>query len=148
MPDAADTITLPRGAGVPASEVPRTQGLLVLLVGVVVVAALYLAKTVLIPITLAVLLSFVLGPVVALFRRLRLPKVAAVLLAVLLALTVILLIAALIGTQIADLAGSLPEYQATIMQKFDTVRTLVTDRMAALMSHLGRLPTMPRHKPA
>jgi predicted PurR-regulated permease PerM len=147
MPDAADTITLPRGAGVPASEVPRTQGLLVLLVGVVVVAALYLAKTVLIPITLAVLLSFVLGPVVALFRRLRLPKVAAVLLAVLLALTVILLIAALIGTQIADLAGSLPQYQATIMQKFDTVRTLVTDRMAALMSHLGRLPTMTGHHP-
>ena len=128
MPDAADTITLPRGAGVPASEVPRTQGLLVLLVGVVVVAALYLAKTVLIPITLAVLLSFVLGPVVALFRRLRLPKVAAVLLAVLLALTVILLIAALIGTQIADLAGSLPQIGTLVISP---------DMLASLLAKLA-----------
>jgi predicted PurR-regulated permease PerM len=144
MPEAAETITAPRsaGAGIPATEVPRPQGLLVLLVAVVVVVAFYLAKTVLIPITLAVLLSFVLGPVVALFRRIHLPKVAAVLLAVLLALTVILLIATLIGTQIADLAGNLPQYQATIMQKFDTVRSLVNDRLSAMMSHLGRLPTL------
>jgi predicted PurR-regulated permease PerM len=147
MPEAAETITLPSGAGVPASEVPRPQGLLILLVAVVVVAALYLAKTVLIPITLAVLLSFVLGPVVALFRRIHLPKVAAVLLAVLLALTAILLIATLIGTQIADLAGQLPQYQATIMQKFATVRNLVADRMAAVVSHLGRIPTLEGHHP-
>jgi predicted PurR-regulated permease PerM len=139
MPEAAETITLPRGAGVPASEV--------LLVAVVVVAALYLAKTVLIPITLAVLLSFVLGPVVALFRRIHLPKVAAVLLAVLLALTIILLVATLIGTQIADLAGNLPQYQATVMQKFDTVRNLLSDRLSAMMSQFGHLPTLEGHHP-
>jgi predicted PurR-regulated permease PerM len=145
MADAAEPITPPR-AEVPASEVPRTQGLLVLLVAVVVVAALYLAKTVLIPITLAVLLSFVLGPVVELFRRLRLPKVAAVLLAVLLALTVILLVATLIGTQIADLAGNLPQYQATIMQKVSTVRGLVFERLSAMTSHFGHLPTLDGHR--
>jgi predicted PurR-regulated permease PerM len=155
MPDTVEPITLPRAgaqgappaAGVPASEVPRPQGLLVLLVAVVVVAALYLAKTVLIPITLAVLLSFVLGPVVGLFRRLRLPKVAAVLLAVLLALTVILLIAGLIGTQLADLAGSLPQYQATVMQKFETVRSFVTSRLQAVMSHLGHVSAAAGHRP-
>jgi predicted PurR-regulated permease PerM len=151
MPDAAETITPPRdgapATGIPATEVPRPQGLLVLLVAVVVVAALYLAKTVLIPITLAVLLSFVLGPVVGLLRRLRLPKVAAVLLAVLLALTVILLIGALIGTQLADLAGSLPQYQATVMQKFDAVRSFVADRMQAVTSHLGHMPTLGGHHP-
>jgi predicted PurR-regulated permease PerM len=147
MPEAAETITLPGGAGVPASEVPRPQGLLVLLVAVVVVAALYLAKTVLIPITLAVLLSFVLGPVVGLFRRIHLPKVAAVLLAVLLALTVILLIATLIGTQLADLAGNLPQYESTVMQKFDTVRSFVTDRTAAMLAHFGSLPTLEGHHP-
>jgi predicted PurR-regulated permease PerM len=166
MPDAAEPITRPQAgapaagapaagasaaaaptAGVPASEVPRPQGLLVLLVAVVVVAALYLAKTVLIPITLAVLLSFVLGPVVGLFRRLHLPKVAAVLLAVLLALTVILLIAGLIGTQLAELAGSLPQYQATVMQKFETVRGFITGRLQAVMSHLGHVATLDGHRP-
>ncbi len=151
MPDAAEPITRPQAgapaAGVPASEVPRPQGLLVLLVAVVVVAALYLAKTVLIPITLAVLLSFVLGPVVGLFRRLHLPKVAAVLLAVLLALTVILLIAGLIGTQLADLASSLPQYQATVMRKFETVRGFVTGRLQTVMSHLGQGATLSGHRP-
>ena len=134
-------------AEIPASEVPRPQGLLILLVAVVVVAALYLAKTVLIPITLAVLLSFLLGPVVALFRRLHLPKVVAVLLSVLLALAVILLIGTLIGTQIADLADSLPQYQATIMQKFDAVRSLLVDRMQAIMDHFGHGTLLGSHHP-
>jgi predicted PurR-regulated permease PerM len=67
------------------------------------------------------------------------------LLAVLLALTVILLIGALIGTQIADLAGNLPQYQATVMQKLATVRSLVTDRLQAIMSHLGHVPSIDGH---
>ncbi|HEX3983267.1 MAG TPA: AI-2E family transporter [Acidisoma sp.] len=138
MSDDAETSTV-SGAGVPASEAPRPHGLLILLVSVVVVAALYFAKTVLIPITLAVLLSFVLGPVVALLRRLHLPKVAAVLLAVLLALLVILLLGGVIGMQIADLAGSLPRYQATFMHKFDAVQGAITQHLQALMSHFGRM---------
>lgn len=144
MAETAETKMLP-GAGVPGSEAPRPQGLLILLVSVVVVAALYLAKTVLIPVTLAVLLSFVLGPVVGLLRRLHLPKIAAVLLAVLFALVVILLIATLIGTQIADLAGNFSHYQATILRKFEAVRSLVNGQIAAVMSHLGHVAGPPGH---
>lgn len=136
---------LPAGAGVPASDAPAPQGMFMLLVGVVVVAALYVAQAVLIPITLAILLSFVLGPVVSLFRRMRLPKVAAVLLAVLLALAVILLLGALIGTQIADLAGNLALYQTTVMHKFDTVRNLLNHQLAALGSHFGNLMAIGHH---
>lgn len=146
MADAAEMKVLP-GAGVPASEAPRPQGLLILLVSVVVVAALSLAKTVLIPITLAVLLSFVLGPVVGLMRRLHLPKIAAVLLAVLLALVIILLIAALIGTQIADLAGNFSHYQATILDKFDAVRRMINLQIEAVMSRIGHIGGLPGHMP-
>jgi predicted PurR-regulated permease PerM len=127
-------------AAVPGTEAPRPEGLLVLLVAVVVVAALYLAKAVLIPITLAILLSFVLGPVVGLLRRLRLPKVVAVLFAVLIALAVIVLIGGLIGTQLANLAGDLPQYQATILHKFEAVRDFATDRLRIVMSHFAHLP--------
>jgi predicted PurR-regulated permease PerM len=147
MSDVEDASALP-GAGVPASETPRPQGLLILLVFVVVVAALYFAKTVLIPITLAVLLSFVLGPVVALLRRWRLPKVVSVLLAVLLALAVILLLGAIIGMQIADLAGSLPQYQATITQKFEAVQGYFTQHLQAVMSHFGQGGDLPGHRAA
>jgi predicted PurR-regulated permease PerM len=63
---------------------------------------------------LAVLLSFVLAPVVDLLRRLLLGRVPAVLLAVLLALGAILFVGGLIGTQVAGLARDAPSYAATI----------------------------------
>jgi len=56
------------------------------LVSVVVIAALYFGKEVLIPITLAILLSFVLAPLADLLRRAHLGRVLSVLLAVLIAL--------------------------------------------------------------
>lgn len=137
----------PPAAGVPAAETPRPQGLLILLVSVVVVTALYFAKTVLIPITLAVLLSFVLGPVVSLLRRWHVPKVLAVLLAVLLALLVILLLGGLIGLQIADLAGSLPRYQATIMAKISAVQSFFAQTMEGLIARLSHMAELPGHHP-
>jgi predicted PurR-regulated permease PerM len=127
--------TLPK-AKVPATEGPKPEGLMALATGVVVVVALYLGRDVLIPITLAILLSFVLAPLVGLLRRIRLPKVVAVLLAVLLALGVILLIGGLIGSQIASLAGDLPRYQATVLHKFEAVRGFATERLHTVMSHL------------
>src|SRR3954453_20087654 len=53
----ADEATERKPASVPPAETPGLTGLLTLAVGVVVVAGLYLGRTVLIPITLAVLLS-------------------------------------------------------------------------------------------
>ncbi len=68
---------------VKAADAPHTDSLLGLAVGVVIIAALSVAREVLIPITLAVLLSFVLGPIVAGLRRLKVPRVISVCLALL-----------------------------------------------------------------
>ena len=76
-------------AQVAAAKVPSRDGLLGLAVAVVVIAGLFLAKDVLIPITLAVLLSFVLSPIVLFLRRLRLPKGLAIFVAVISALGVL-----------------------------------------------------------
>ena len=65
----------------PAADAPTPEKLLGLAVGVVVIAALYFGRDVLIPITLAILLSFVLAPLVGMLRRLRVPATSAVLLA-------------------------------------------------------------------
>jgi predicted PurR-regulated permease PerM len=83
-------------------------------VGVVVIAALYLAREILIPITLAILLSFLLAPIVELLRRARLGRVPAVLLAVIMALSVILGVGGAIGSQVAQLATNIPQYAVTI----------------------------------
>ena len=114
-----DEMAAPRPpAQVPPPLVPGLRGLLTLAVGVVLIAALYFGREVFIPLVLAVLLSFVLAPVVNLLRWIKLGRVPSVIVAVLLALAVIGGIGALIGTQVAGLAGNLPQYQATVQKKF------------------------------
>ena len=105
-------------AQVPPPLVPGLRGLLTLAVGVVLITALYLGREVFIPLVLAVLLSFVLAPVVNLLRRIKLGRIPSVIVAVLLALGVIGGIGTVIGTQVAGLAGNLPQYQVTVQKKF------------------------------
>jgi hypothetical protein len=127
----------PEPAKVEPVEVPGINALLTLAVAVVVVAGLYFGRTMLVPITLAVLLSFLLAPLASALRRLRLGRTISVLLAVLLALTVLLGVTGTIGVQIADLTTDLPRYQAVLQTKVTTIRTATVERLAALENHLG-----------
>ncbi|QGY01597.1 AI-2E family transporter [Methylobacterium mesophilicum SR1.6/6] len=114
-----DTTGAPKQpAQVPPPLVPGLRGLLTLAVGVVLIAALYFGREVFVPLVLAILLSFVLAPVVNLLRRIKLGRVPSVIVAVLLALAVLGGIGAVIGTQVAGLAGNLPQYQTTVQKKF------------------------------
>jgi predicted PurR-regulated permease PerM len=128
---------------VPAAETPRPEALLGLATGVVVVSALYFARDVLIPITLAVFLSFFLAPIVKLLQRARLPKVVAVILAVVVALAVILLVGAIIGSQIKALIGNLPQYLSTVNDKIESVHRVINSLIAQVTSRLGTLHELP-----
>ena len=66
-----------------------------ILTGVTVVAALYLARDVLIPLALAVLISFVLAPMAQALRRIGIPRVPAVVAVVVLSFGAILGVGAL-----------------------------------------------------
>ena len=129
-----------RSSQVEPAETPGLHGLLFIAVAVVVVAGLYLGRSVLIPITLAILLSFLLAPLVALLRRLYLGRILSVLIAVLLALTVILALGGLIGTQLAGLAEEVPSYALTIQQKIDTLQQFMASRITGLTLGLGHKP--------
>jgi len=120
------------------AELPGLQGLTTLCVGVVVIAGLYFAREVLIPITLAILLSFVLAPLLMLLRRIGLPRVPAVVSSVVLALGVILALGVVIGTQVAQLASDVPRYASTIERKVDAVRGFTLSRMTNLTNQLGQ----------
>src|SRR3954464_4811362 len=80
-----------------------------LAVGVIVVAALYFAREIFVPLALAVLLSFALGPLVQLLRRWRFGRVPSVLAAVVVAFLVISAIGAVIAGQVTYLAENLPK---------------------------------------
>ena len=133
------------------AERPGGASLLALATGVVIVAALILAREILVPITLAVLLSFLLAPLVALLRAIRLGRVLSVLAAMLLAIGVVVFVAAAIGSQIADLAGNLPRYQATVENKVTSVQSFALARMQTVTARLeGAMRTQPaaKHAPA
>jgi len=87
----------------------------------VVVAALYLAKGVLVPLTLAVLLSFLLSPVCDWLERRRLGRVPAVLVTAILAFAVLGIAAWTAVVQMTDLAPKMPEYQDNIQAKLHSV---------------------------
>jgi predicted PurR-regulated permease PerM len=123
---------------VPPADTPGVQGLLTLAVAVVVVAGLYLGREVMIPIILAVLLSFLLAPLVNVHRRMHLGRVPSVLLAVVLALGVILTFAGVIGTQLAELAPDVPRYASAVQQKVDSAQQILFGRVVTIVRRLGR----------
>src|SRR5271167_4663203 len=104
-----------------AAGTPLT-GLGTLAVGVVAIAALYFGREVFVPMALAVLLSFALGPPVLLLRRWHINRVPAVIVVVALAFSMILGIGGLIGSQVAHLAENLPRYQTNITEKVHSLR--------------------------
>ena len=123
--------------GVPAASSPELKTLVAIAVAAIVIAALYIAQDALIPITLAVLLSFVLSPLVDALRRIGLWPAAAVALSVLVALAAIGLIGTLLGSQAATLASDVPHYVEAVQRKVERVQALATTRVAAITQLIG-----------
>src|SRR5262249_59680327 len=91
-------------------------------VAAIIIGTLYLGREVFVPIALAILLSFVLAPLVRLLQRWHVPRGVAVVSAVLLAFLSIFALGGLIAAQVAELAGDLPRYEATMREKIKSVR--------------------------
>src|SRR6476660_6576748 len=102
------------------------NSLATVLVAAAIVAALYFGREVLLPIALAVLLSFVLAPPVRLLQRLYLPRFAAVTIVVLIAFGVIFGLGTLMFAQVSQLAGDLPRYQSNLGEKIQALRGAAT----------------------
>jgi predicted PurR-regulated permease PerM len=101
------------------------------------VTALYFGKEVLLPITLAVILSFVLSPIVNALQKLRLPRAPAAVLAVIATLAMFGLVGTLIGSQAAALSSDAPQYVRTIEGKIQNVQGYAVLRLAALTKAFG-----------
>ena len=127
----------PGAVQVNAASSPELKSLLGIAVGTLSIAALYFGKDVLVPITLAVMLSFVLSPIVAMLQRLRLWRAPAVILTVLAALGTLGLVGTLIGSQAAALSANAPQYARTIEAKVQGVQGFAVTKIAALTKQLG-----------
>jgi predicted PurR-regulated permease PerM len=110
---------------------------------VVIVAALYFGREVLMPVALAVLMSFVLAPLVRLLQRLYAPRIAAVVLVVLFAFTVVFALGGLMVSQVNQVAENLPRYQSTLREKIQSLRGAATgsgtlEQASQVLQNLGR----------
>ena len=84
-----------------------------------VVAALYLGRNIFVPLALAVLLTLLLGPVVAYLERRGLQRVPAVLSAALLSFLLIGLVGWAVATQVTNLLDDLPRHKADMRARLD-----------------------------
>lgn len=118
--DAAPDATSPLGRHV--------VGMLTLICAALVVAALHFGVDILMPLALALLLAFVLDPLVLRLCRWRWPRALAV--AVVLVFTGALLAgtSAFVGSQLVQLGRDLPTYQSTIQKKLRTLRQSLVAR--------------------
>jgi predicted PurR-regulated permease PerM len=107
-------------------DLPRgVFGMMAVLVTATVIAILYFAREVFVPITLAILLSFLLAPAVRALRRLRVGRVTAVGFTALFAFIAIAAFAAVVVGEVSSLAQQLPEYRYNLETKIRSLPGLV-----------------------
>src|ERR1700686_86209 len=116
MPELAAKTWRPIRTELPASA------LTTMLFTVVIVSALYFGRGVLVPIALALLLSFALAPLARILQGWHVPRMFAVTIVVLAAFAAIFSLGALMVSQGAQLASALPRYQSTLREKIQSLR--------------------------
>jgi predicted PurR-regulated permease PerM/CheY-like chemotaxis protein len=110
---------------------------------VVVVGALYLGRDILIPLALAILLSFMLAPVAIRLRRLGLGRIPAVLAIVLLLFVALAGLGAIVANQVVHLADNLPRYEWNLRSKIRDLRIAIpsggiVERTSEMLRDLGQ----------
>ena len=102
------------------AEIPRVEPLLVL---AVIVLILYFARELLIPLTFALTLSFLLAPAVARLEARRVPRVLAVATIGILAFLSIFSVGYVVSRQLLNVARTLPAYRLNIQHRMATVHS-------------------------
>ncbi len=94
-----------------------------LLVFTLICSLLYFGRPVLMPLALAILVTFLLSPITRRLEKLRVPSVVAVVTTVTLAAGVIGVIGYFMGKQVMALAADLPKHQKNIVEKIADVKS-------------------------
>jgi predicted PurR-regulated permease PerM len=128
----------------------RSSGLRVAAIVASVIAALYLAREVLIPLAFAITLSLVLSPAVGWLQNVHLKRFPAVLVVMIVSITIAGGISYVIFDQLVQVANELPSYRDNIHNKLTALRTPnkgALGRAAESVKQLGKELTTPTPEP-
>jgi len=129
----------------PASSLPDPRPLAIrdralgIIATATVLALLYFARDVLVPITLAVILSLLIAPLVRALRHIGVGQTLSVLAAVVVLAFLFAAVASVIGSQFVRMAAGLPHYERTIERKLRTVNSFTVGKFNELSGAMGRL---------
>ena len=101
---------------------PTSHRLSPTFVFILALAALYFAKEILIPLSLAALIAFLLTPAVMRFEKWRVPRVVGVILVMVFSLSLVAGLGWIAVNQLVDVLNQLPNYKANIHAKFEALR--------------------------
>ena len=118
----------PFKARTPEEMIALLSAVATAILAAIIIMVLYFGREIIIPIALAILLSFVLAPLVGLLQRLRIPRGLAVVSVVTIAFALIFAMGSLLASQLTQLAGDLPRYQSTISEKIQSFRETTAGR--------------------
>ena len=105
----------------------------------VILALLYFGREVLIPITLAVILSLLIAPLVRTLRRYGLGHTGSIIVAVGMLMAGVAAGGLVIGLQVFRMGAGLPQYEQTIRGKIVTLDRLTLGRLDALTGQAGKV---------
>lgn len=109
---------------------------------VAITAVLYFGQDVFLPLAVALLLTFALGPIVSFLRRRSIPRPIAVVLTVVFAFAAITLLTVIVATQVANLAENITVYQHNILAKVHSLKEMgasggIIDRLSGAVERVG-----------
>jgi predicted PurR-regulated permease PerM len=123
------------------------------ILAVIIISMLYFGRDIFVPVALAILLSFVLAPLVGLLQRIRVPRALAIVSVVIFAFSLIFAMGSLLATQLTQLAGDLPRYQSTISEKIQSFRDTragrgTLERASDMLKDLSKELDKPKDAPS
>jgi len=122
---------------------PETQSdiskLYTLLLIVTVVATLYLASEILIPLALATLLAFILAPSVSRLQRLKIGRIPSVLVVVGAVFMLFVAFGWIVTNQLGSLAGDLPKYESNLVSRIDALKQGQSTALSRVQNVFKRL---------
>ena len=123
----------------PLAEIPELTYLFILIFSLAAIAVLYLANTVVVPLALAILFSFLLSPLVTLLERIRLPRVVAIIVVILAAGMVVGTIGWTVFNQLVSVTDHMADFTYNINRKLDALKPTKSTSFSRAEQELDRL---------